>query len=196
MLFKGSISWCIITRSSEDEGSNDVKGTLKVFATRHLSADTLLPLSRYPAADNLLSAGPFLHQLALHVVTSLYKAKIKPRAADGLKVGEDLCVIWNGSTFQLFQINGLILSVQHWSSLCPDQKWSDQIKEGSGSWEMASKTYIYRDLVTGCEMFNVAHPHVSTIIPLSSPCKHYRSWWYIIPISSPCKHYHPTIIPM
>ena len=109
MLFKVSISWCIISRSSEDEGSNDVKGTLKVFATRHLSADTLLPLSRYPAADNLLSAGPFLHQLALHVVTSLYKAKIKPRAADGLKVGEDLCVIWNGATFQLFQINGLIL---------------------------------------------------------------------------------------
>jgi len=26
--------------------------------------------------------------------------------------------------------------------------------------EMASKTYIYRDLVTGAEMFNVAHPHV------------------------------------
>jgi len=25
---------------------------------------------------------------------------------------------------------------------------------------MASKTYIYRDLITGCEMFNVAHPHV------------------------------------
>ena len=56
---------------------------------------------------------------------------------------------------------------------------------------MASKTYIYRDLVTGCEMFNVAHPHVSTIIPLSSPCKHYRSWWYIIPPSSPCEHFHP-----
>ena len=30
--------------------------------------------------------------------------------------------------------------------------------------EMASKTYIYRDLVTGAEMFNVAHPHVSTVI--------------------------------
>ena len=24
---------------------------------------------------------------------------------------------------------------------------------------MASKTYIYKDLLTGCEMFNVAHPH-------------------------------------
>ena len=24
---------------------------------------------------------------------------------------------------------------------------------------MASKTYIYRDLLTGCEMFSVAHPH-------------------------------------
>ena len=24
---------------------------------------------------------------------------------------------------------------------------------------MASKTYIYRDMVSGCEMFNVAHPH-------------------------------------
>ena len=24
---------------------------------------------------------------------------------------------------------------------------------------MASKTYIYRDLVSGCEMFSVAHPH-------------------------------------
>ena len=26
---------------------------------------------------------------------------------------------------------------------------------------MASKTYIYRDLVSGAEMFNVANPHVS-----------------------------------
>ena len=24
---------------------------------------------------------------------------------------------------------------------------------------MASKTYIYRDMVSGCEMFSVAHPH-------------------------------------
>ena len=169
MLFKVFISWCIITRSSKNEGSNDVEGTLNVVATRHLSADTLLPLSRYPAADNLLSAGPFLHQLALHVVTTLYKAKIKPRAADGLKVGEDICVIWNDATFQLFQINGLTLLVQHWSSY-----GLIKIREGSGSWEMASKTYIYRDLVTGCEMFNVAHPHVSTIIPPSSPCEHFH----------------------
>ena len=24
---------------------------------------------------------------------------------------------------------------------------------------MASKTYIYRDMISGCEMFSVAHPH-------------------------------------
>ena len=128
----------------------------------------LFPLSRFPAADNFLSSCPFLQQLPLHVVTTLYKAKIKPRAEDGLKVGEDICVIWNDATFQLFQINGLTLLVQHWSScglIKGDRK--------------SGKKWKLRDGVKDLHLPGSRH------------------WlWDVQCGTSPCEHYHPTIIPV
>ena len=162
MLFKVSISWCIITRSSEDEGSNDVKGTLKVFATRHLSTLPTFKVSGCRQFPLFLSIPPTT------AATRCHKAKMKPRAVDGLKVGEDICVIWNDATFQLFQINGLILLVQHWSSY--------GLIKGD---RISGKKWKLRDGVKDLHLPGSRH------------------WlWDVQCGTSPCKHYHPNIIPM
>ena len=85
-----------------------------------------------------------------------------------MEVSRYICLIWNVVAYQLFQIKALVLLggqvqlLMSWSKVIEKVIRSDQGRKLT--WKMASKTYIYRDLVTGCEMFNVAHPHVSTII--------------------------------
>ena len=92
----------------------------------------------------LLSTSPS-QQLPLHVVTTQLYTKTRSSQVDRYLDGANwrsLKLIKSGRTWEIKavkEVKTLLLG------------------------EMASKTYIYRDLVTGAEMFNVAHPHVSTV---------------------------------